>query len=249
MNLRKPKLDNVVRRKFNKNSKRNSKLSSTPRTNSFLQPDEIIVPEVIQEGYEGLNDRQKHFCQEYMMNGYNGIRAYLASHPGCKETTAATQASIYIRNPKIKNYLDYLKQHIEELVGINRAKVAKEYMKIAFSSIADLHDTWITKKEFNQLTREQKASISEISSQIKVTRNADGSLTENEYIKVKLYDKKAALDSLSKFFGYNEPDKVEGYVNHQVRLEQVDTSNLSENAKNLLLEISKKQLEERVSDN
>jgi phage terminase small subunit len=59
------------------------------------------------------------------------------------------------------------------------------------------------------LTEDQKACIQEISTQIKTSRNADGTLEENEYVKVKLYDKQRAIDSLTKMFGYAEPDKLQ----------------------------------------
>jgi len=45
--------------------------------------------------------------------------------------------------------------------------VMEEHKKLAFSSIANLHNTWITRKEFEELTEDQKACISEITTQVK----------------------------------------------------------------------------------
>jgi len=33
-------------------------------------------------------------------------------------------------------------------------------------------------------------------------------LTENEYVKIKLYDKSKAIESINKMLGYNEPERI-----------------------------------------
>lgn len=90
--------------------------------------------------------------------------------------------------------------------------VAKEIKKIAFSSIASLHNTWIALSEFEKLTDDQKACISEISTQkrVEVQRIGDAEIPwEVDYVKIKLHDKLRALDGLTKMLGYNAPEKIE----------------------------------------
>lgn len=154
-----------------------------------------------------LTEAQKHFCREYIFD-WNGSRAYKAAYPGVEDSTARTNASKLLTNANIQQYCDDIQKDLEKLAGISRLQVLREHQKLAFSSIAHLHNTWITRKAFEELTDDQKSSIEEISTQLKTTRGTDGTLEENEYIKIKLYSKQKSLDSINKMLGYDEAQKI-----------------------------------------
>jgi phage terminase small subunit len=155
--------------------------------------------------FEKLTEKQKIFCREYIVD-WNATQAAIKA--GYSEKTSGAIGWENLRKPEIQAYIEHIQKDLEKIAGISRLKVIQEHQKLAFSSIAHLHDTWMTRKEFEKLTTEQKDSISEISTQLKTTRNEDGSLSENEYVKVKLFDKQKSLDSISKMLGYNEPDRL-----------------------------------------
>jgi phage terminase small subunit len=159
---------------------------------------------------KGLTIKQKLFCQEYIYD-WNATRSYTVAYPNVKTTsTAGVLAHRMLKNDKVQHYLEEIQQDIEKLAGVSRMKIINEHMKLAFSSIAHLHNTWIERKQFEELTPDEKACISEISTQ---TRNviSDGQLTAVtvEFVKIKLYDKQKALDSISKMLGYDAPVKAE----------------------------------------
>ena len=92
-------------------------------------------------------------------------------------------------------------------------RVLNEHIKLAFSSIAHLHNTWISRKEFETLTEDQKSTIAEIDTKIKYEYEFNPKSKEKEpikveYIKIKLYDKQKSLDSISKMLGYDAPTKI-----------------------------------------
>lgn len=159
-----------------------------------------------------LTEKQKAFCKEYIWD-YNGARA--ARAVGYSEKTAKEIASENLTKPNIKAYIEYLKSNLEETVGISKQMVLTEHKKLAFSSIAHLHLTWITRKEFEDLTEEQKASIEEISTKTRTEWEYDPENpkekkpVEVEYIKVKLYNKQKSLDAINTMMGWNSPEKVE----------------------------------------
>jgi phage terminase small subunit len=155
-----------------------------------------------------LTEANKAFCREYIFD-WNGSRAYKIAYPDTTDESARVNASRLLTNDNIKGYIELIQKDLEKIAEVSRLKVIREHMKLAFSSIAHLHNTWIERKEFDQLTEEQKSCIAEISTQLKVQRGLDGELVENEYIKIKLYDKQKALDSISKMLGYDAPDKLE----------------------------------------
>lgn len=158
---------------------------------------------------EELTGKQKRFCEEYIFD-FNASRAARAA--GYSEDTAGSIGSENLKKPEIQAYVKSLQENLEEIAGISRLMVLKEHQKLAFSSIAHLHDTWIDRKEFEKLTEEQKSCIAEISTQIKkITVVREGEPEQDieiEYVKLKLYDKQKSLDSISKMLGYDAPKKI-----------------------------------------
>jgi phage terminase small subunit len=163
---------------------------------------ELIIPE-----------KQKVFCREYIFD-WNATRAYLTAYPNVKDAEVASAASSrLLTNVKIQKYIEEVQKDLEKLAGLSRLKVINEHIKLAFSSIAHLHNTWIERKEFEELTDEQKACIAEIDTKIKTEYEYDPEIEDKkpvtvEYVRVKLYDKQKALDSISKMLGYDAPVKM-----------------------------------------
>lgn len=83
---------------------------------------------------------------------------------------------------------------------------------MAFSSISEMHNTWIERKEFDKLTDSQKASIKSISTKVlkkNVGTKEDPQIVDVEFVKIELYDKIKAIECINKMLGYNEPEKVD----------------------------------------
>ncbi len=168
---------------------------------------------------KGLTEKQKKFCREYIYD-WNATRSYLEAYPNTKNAVVAVAAaSRLLRNVKVQTYITDIQKDLEKLAGISRMRVMSEHMKLAFSSIAHLHNTWINRKDFESLTEEQKSCISEIDTKIKTEYEYDPDNPKEkkpvsvEYVKIRLYDKQKALDSISKMLGYDAPIKIDANVN------------------------------------
>lgn len=164
---------------------------------------------------EDLTYKQKRFCEEYILD-WNGSRAYKVAYPNIKnDETARAGASRLLTYDNVKLYIKEIQADLEKISGVSRLKVLNEYKKLAFSSIAHLHNTWVERAEFEQLTEDQKSCIESIDTKVIKKKghelNKDGNfevvIYDVEYVKIKLYDKQKALDSISKMLGYNEPEK------------------------------------------
>lgn len=157
-----------------------------------------------------LTEKERAFCHEYIIdwNGARSARVAGYSEKSCKEIAFQNLTKLHI-----KEYIASIRENIEEESGITKLRVIKEHEKLAFSSIAHLHDTWITRKDFEALTDDQKASISEIDTKVFKKDIALGdeptNIVDVEHIKIKLHDKNKALDSISKLLGYNLAEKVD----------------------------------------
>ena len=81
---------------------------------------------------------------------------------------------------------------------------------MAFADAGQIRDAWMKLKDFESLTADQKAIIQEVSTKTTKRTIMDGEGTiEEEFVKVKLYDKQKSLDSLSNILGFNAPVKNE----------------------------------------
>lgn len=155
----------------------------------------------------GLNENQRTFCREYIFD-WNGSRAYKVAYPDVTEESVRSCASQLLTKLNINEYIEFIQNDLAKLAGISQLKVLNEHMKLAFNSIAHLHNTWIELKEFEDLSEDQKACISEISTQTK-TEKRGTRLVDIDFVKIKLYDKQKALDSISKMLGYDAAVKLD----------------------------------------
>lgn len=160
-----------------------------------------------------LTEKQKIFCFEYIID-WNATRAYRKAYPDVKDDNVAGAAGYrLLRNVKIDEFISETLNNIEKAAGISKLKVINEFKTLAFSNISTLHNTWIERKDFEELTDEQKNCIQEIETKT-VKRKVIGDEWEDvEYVKVKLYDKQRALENICKILGYNAPEKTESELN------------------------------------
>ncbi len=180
-----------------------------------------------------LTAKQGKFCYEYCWD-FNATQA--AIRAGYSQKTAKVIGCENLTKPYIQSQIKKLQVNLSETAGISRLMVLREHQKLAFSSIAHLHLTWVTRKDFETLTEEQKACIAEIDTKIKTEFEFDPEDTKEkkpitvEYVKIKLYDKQKALDSISKMLGFEAPTKTEltgaggKDLNTNITIELIDTA-------------------------
>ena len=161
-----------------------------------------------------LTEKERIFCHQYIID-WNGARS--AREAGYSEKTCYVIASENLTKPHIKQYIDFIKDDYEKEAGISKLKNLHELAKIAYSSIDHLHDTWIEKKEFEDLVKENPnilACIQSIESSVEKKniggRNKGNQLiVDVEVVKLKLYSKLQAIGMINEMMGYKEAQKVE----------------------------------------
>lgn len=165
---------------------------------------------VNEKGEEVLSEKQKLFCREYILD-WNATRAAKAA--GYSDNTAGVIGYENLLKPQIQAYITAIQKDLEKVAGVSRLRIINEHLNIINTSIAHLHNTWITRKEFGNLTEGQKSAIAELSYQTRIEKdystNPDGDTVQVDYVKIKLYDRQKSMDSLSKMLGYNEAEKIE----------------------------------------
>lgn len=149
-----------------------------------------------------LTPKEEKFCQEYILH-LNQAKA--ARNAGYAANSSHVTGCQLLMKANIKERINYLKKNLAEATGISIIKILKEHEKIAFSSIAHLHNNWIELKDFKKLTEDQKSCIKSIST--KIIKNNKG--REIEFVKIELYDKQKSLDSIKTMLGFDAPVRTE----------------------------------------
>lgn len=154
-----------------------------------------------------LTEKQRIFCEQYVID-WNASRA--ARFAGYSEDTAKVIGSENLTKPNIQAYIEQLKKETGRLAGVSILRNVLELKKIAYSNIADLKESWMTEKEFDELTEDQKGALSEINYEIRHTKEG-----ESKIVKFKMHDKIKAIEVMNKMLGLNAPDKLEVDPGHK----------------------------------
>lgn len=170
-----------------------------------------------------LTDKQERFCYEYCID-LNATQA--AIRAGYSEKTAQMIGYENLRKPQIADRISEMQGNLAKTAGITALRVLNEHEKMAFSSIAHLHQNWITLKDFKELTEAQKACVKSISTKIvkkNIGTSEDPEIVNVEMIKVELFDKQKSLDSISNILGFNKPKQIAQTINFdQISDEDLD---------------------------
>lgn len=165
---------------------------------------------------EKLTQKERIFAHEYIID-WNKSRAARAA--GYSKTSDSNIGWENVRKPHIAQYIDIIKNDLEKEAGISKLRNLKELAKIAYSSIAHLHNTWITLKDFSELTDIQKEAIESTESKTTTIKFGDGEESgskEIEYVKIKLHPKITAIQEINKMMGYGAPEKHDHNIDSQV---------------------------------
>lgn len=155
-----------------------------------------------------MTDKQILFCNEYIKD-FNATRAYKAAYPTCtKDSTANVNGSKLLRNTKVQDYINQLKEELKAQGKVTQEMIMQELIKIGFSDVRKLYNERGYMKNIVDIDDNTAAAISSVESFEEYQGRGD----DREYIgdtkKIKMYSKEKALELLGKQLGMFK-DKVE----------------------------------------
>lgn len=146
-----------------------------------------------------MTEKQKRFCEEYMID-LNATQA--AIRAGYSPKSASTIGSENMRKPQVRARVDADLAKESKRTGINVDRVVRELARVALANADDILDTkTATLKE--GVSRDDTAAVASV--RVKTIPTADGQGVERE---IKLHDKLKALELLGRHLGMFT-DKVE----------------------------------------
>jgi len=159
----------------------------------------------------GLTPKQQLFCKYYIKN-FNATQAYINAFKA-KYNTSMVEGSKALRNPNIMKEIKRLKKNVSDNTFIEAKDVFNLMVKIGFSDISDYIEWGHTVENQRDMygntlkDSETKENLTYIKNYVKAKDNnvLDPSIISEisqgkDGFKIKLVDKKYALDYLIKFF-------------------------------------------------
>lgn len=156
-----------------------------------------------------LTIKQEKFCNKYLECG-NASEAYRYAYDCSKmsDNSVWCNASQLLADTKVAQRLEYLKSRLAEASGITALQIIREHQKIAFSDATRIRNGWMSLKEFESLTDDEKACIRSVETKQTKRTTPMGDEVIDEQVKITCYDKQKALDSIVSMLGYNAPEKI-----------------------------------------
>lgn len=200
----KDRWDDKLNGTFQNKAERSNSINSKKKETKTI--DKEIVEEVMAN--ETLTDEQQLFCI-YYIRCFNATKAYQKAYQ-CDYVSAMSNSSRLIRNDKIRNQIQSLKQEKLNRALLSEDDIFQKYMDIAFADITDYVEFGTEElPELNIVTGEQ--AIDKGGNPLFYTRNyvnfknatdVDGTLLSEvkqgkDGVRVKLQDKMKALQWLS----------------------------------------------------
>lgn len=152
-----------------------------------------------QDGKSKLTEKQKRFCEEYVVD-LNATQA--AIRAGYSAKTANPIAAQNLAKLSIQQYISELKAKISESTEISAERVLKEYASLGFANASDFYEPNGEAKPINELTKEQSKAISKVVRKVVKTDNG----TEITTFSYQFHDKLKALENVAKHIGFFEKD-------------------------------------------
>ena len=173
-----------------------------------------------------LTPKQERFIAEYLID-LNATQA--AIRAGYSKHTARKIGSENLSKSDIQQAISERRQLLSEKAGITTERVLKEYGRLAFLDIRKIFDEKGNLIPLHQLDDDTAAAISGLEVERRVSSFGDDSgepLIESKTHKIKLSDKKGALDSISRHLGmFNDKLSV---TNTNAPLEDQDKAMISD---------------------
>lgn len=146
-----------------------------------------------------MNAKHKAFLDHYLKDPTrNPSAAYLKVYPKVKQSTADANASRLLKNAKIREFIRKFEDRVTEKVEITTEMILNEYKKLAFFDIRKLYNEDGTLKEITELDDDSASVVAGMDVSVLFDKNDK---TPALLKKIKLSDRKAALDSLARIKG------------------------------------------------
>lgn len=149
-----------------------------------------------------LTAKQQKFCEEYLID-LNATQA--AIRAGYSKKTARVIGMENLTKPAIQQYLQEKGKKLQEKFEITQEEVLRQYQRMAWSDPRNFYNDGGSIKPITELDYDTAVAMAGFEVDEIYIKGEYQGLTK----KIKLVDRKGALDSICRILGFNAPDKIE----------------------------------------
>lgn len=156
-----------------------------------------------------LNPKQQRFADQYLID-LNATQAYQKSYKVKSESVAAVNASKLLRNAKVQDYIQKQREKLSSKQELSQEMILEGYRKLAFYDARKFYDSAGNLAKIPDLDDESAFALTGFEIMEEKGGNGQGVQVVLGYTKkIKMSDRRAAMDSICKVLGYFAPDKLD----------------------------------------
>lgn len=159
----------------------------------------------LEELEKDLDDSWKIFCHEHIKY-WEKARPYMKAYPDSSFEAAAVSANRLLKKAKVQQYIEFIKNNIAEEAGISKLALINELKILAFSNLPQIILKY-NEGGLNALSEDEQKSIVEYIYN-KKQLGEEGTIVDSS-TKLKLHDKRGAIQDIIKAMGWNEAEKID----------------------------------------
>lgn len=149
-----------------------------------------------------LTAKQKLFADRYLID-FNATLAYKEIYGVKSDNTAAVNGAKLLRNAKIGDYIAARQEKLSDKLQITQEMVLEGYRRLAFYDVRKFYDENGNIIAVHSLDEETAYALAGL----EVMEEKSEGVVIGYTKKIKISDRKAALDGICKVLGYNAAEK------------------------------------------
>ncbi len=184
-------------------SKIGKKRAKNNNEKTLLAPQQQAIQE---KNPDEINEMHKAIIDEWLVNGYNRVKAAMTVKPELGYNTAKVLGASVIKDKRNKRYIDNKRADLRSAVLVDQEQVIQELVNFAYSDITDY--IGMTSQQLKELPPPVRRCLSVVDIKTVTYISEVKGLVTEETIKVKLVSKERAFDMLAKHLDLFNADNV-----------------------------------------
>jgi phage terminase small subunit len=159
----------------------------------------------------GLTIKERRFCDHLIADpDQNRRKAYIQAGYSAKSMQSVDRGCYKVyRRPQVKRYLQMRRNKMRRKLELKQEDVLKELANIAMFDPADLFDEYGSLRQIQDVPENARRAIAQLDVFTEYSGRGDKREVVGHTTRIKLVDKKGALDSIARILGYFQQDKID----------------------------------------
>jgi phage terminase small subunit len=148
---------------------------------------------------ESTLKKHQSVIDEYVINGFNGTKAYQKIYPKVNDNTAGVKFNALVRNGKIAEYLKHKQKKASEFATVTHQELLAELKRWAYSDTTEFIN--LTPEDVKKMPIELRRLVQGFTITSTTTGTGKDAVT-TQMVKLSFVNKKQASEMIAKHIGF-----------------------------------------------